>query len=183
MPGPLKRYEHDPEGKGRGGGLYWHRGRGEYSKYTMIVDRKVQAKNLPQKEHGYHHTGDVFARIWGAEKIARTRKLFGLQKATEELARIGKVSVPSIGLGLKGRGGRRTLAYYRPHTKEIRISFPRLTHAQFDPMGALFHEFGHHLTLEKGLVSQVQSPLELYRAEKLAESYEKLLPRMRRVWI
>jgi len=183
MPGPLKHYRRDPQGKGRGSGLYWHRGRGKFSKYTMVVDRKVQAKNPPQKEHGYHHTGDVFAGIWGAEKIAETRRLLGLQKAAEELARIGKVSVPPIRHGLKGGGGRGTLAYYRPRTEEIRVSFSRLKRANFDPMRALFHEFGHHLTIKKGLVRRTTSPSGLYKAEKLAQSYERLLPRMRRVWI
>jgi len=43
MPGPLKRYKRDPNGKGRGGGLYYHRGNGVYSKYSMGKDRKKKS--------------------------------------------------------------------------------------------------------------------------------------------
>lgn len=34
MPGRLEYFGTDPQGKGRGAGWYWHRGYGEYSKFT-----------------------------------------------------------------------------------------------------------------------------------------------------
>ena len=57
MPGPIKRYRKDPQGKGRGPGLYYHRGRGIYSKYSGKADKKVGSKRYAGKGD-YRHTND-----------------------------------------------------------------------------------------------------------------------------
>ena len=46
MVGSLKRYKHDPDGKHRGAGLYYHRGNGEHSKYS------------PSRDTAHKHTKD-----------------------------------------------------------------------------------------------------------------------------
>ena len=55
MPAPIKYYNRDPNGLGRGGGLYYRRGPqykgkryqgGYYSKYTQSIDRH-------RKSHGF----------------------------------------------------------------------------------------------------------------------------------
>jgi len=52
MVGPLKRYSRDPQGKGRGPGLYYHRGKGVYSKYSPWRDR-VHSGKKPGKRRDY----------------------------------------------------------------------------------------------------------------------------------
>ena len=44
MPGSLKYYRRDPNKKGRGTGLYYHRGNGVYSKYSQKRDKKKKSK-------------------------------------------------------------------------------------------------------------------------------------------
>ena len=64
MPSSLKFFRSDPNGKGRGRGIYYHRGHGVYSKYSVERDRKIKAKGyridkvgLPAKAKT-RHTGD-----------------------------------------------------------------------------------------------------------------------------
>lgn len=61
MPGPLKRFKRDPNGKGRGGGLYYHRGHGYWSKYSWGRDAKKKNRKgsrMVKKKPGYGHTLD-----------------------------------------------------------------------------------------------------------------------------
>jgi hypothetical protein len=44
MVGPLKYFKKDPEGKGRGAGYYYHRGKGRWSKYSRIKDQRHKGK-------------------------------------------------------------------------------------------------------------------------------------------
>ncbi len=61
MPGPKKRYKQDPDGKGRGGGLYYHRGKGKHSKYSRKRDAMristPKGKSRWVKKN-YSHTSD-----------------------------------------------------------------------------------------------------------------------------
>jgi len=52
MPGPIKRYRSDPNSKGRGGGLYYHRGKGVYSKYKATRDKY---HNAPKPRKAKNH--------------------------------------------------------------------------------------------------------------------------------
>ena len=61
---PLKFFRSDPNKKGRGRGVYYHRGKGIYSKYSIERDSKIKAKGyrtnkigLP-KNSSIRHTGD-----------------------------------------------------------------------------------------------------------------------------
>ena len=76
MPGPLQRFKSDPNSKGRGGGSYYHRGNGVYSKYSMARDKKHKGAKPGKKRmfkrnkigHGpKKHTHDN-------KKRSRTRK-------------------------------------------------------------------------------------------------------------
>ena len=44
MPASLKYFKKDPNGLGRGAGVYYHRGKGIYSKYSSERDKKIKAK-------------------------------------------------------------------------------------------------------------------------------------------
>ncbi|MHA1829043.1 MAG: hypothetical protein ACTSX6_10410 [Candidatus Heimdallarchaeaceae archaeon] len=44
MVGPLKYFSHDPNGKGRGSGYYYHRGNGYYSKWRRLKDQRHKGK-------------------------------------------------------------------------------------------------------------------------------------------
>ena len=44
MVGSLKMLKRDPNGKGRGAGRYYHRGKGIWSKYSVAADRKRVSK-------------------------------------------------------------------------------------------------------------------------------------------
>lgn len=66
MPSSLKHYSRDPEGKGRGPGMYYYRGhpKYKYSKYSETRDSKIKAKGsgvssvgLPKKSK-IKHTSD-----------------------------------------------------------------------------------------------------------------------------
>jgi len=64
MPSPLKPYKRDPNGKGRGEGLYYLRSGGYYSKYSVARDRKTKSKGYKTSKVGkprnskITHTGD-----------------------------------------------------------------------------------------------------------------------------
>jgi hypothetical protein len=81
MPGPLRFFSRDPNGKRRGAGHYYHRGNGVYSKKDDKRDRKYKAKGfkgLPKKIGSgvYRHTHDrsgAKARQMGLKR-PRTRK-------------------------------------------------------------------------------------------------------------
>lgn len=70
MVGPLKRYKRDPDGKGRGGGLYYHRGNDEHSKYNPSRDaragmnRQNARSNPSMKKRNHGHMSD-----WNLTKI------------------------------------------------------------------------------------------------------------------
>ncbi len=58
MVGPLKKLKRDPNGKGRGSGLYYHRGNGVFSKYSRKRDRAKRSKT-PITNRRYKHTGEL----------------------------------------------------------------------------------------------------------------------------
>ena len=72
MVSPLKYFKIDPNGLGRGPGVYYLRGKKYYSKYSSSRDAKIKAKNYKvhkigfsiNKKTGKHqgskiqHTGD-----------------------------------------------------------------------------------------------------------------------------
>jgi hypothetical protein len=59
MTGKLKYYKHDPNGKGRGAGFYYHRGNHEYSKYSAKRDAKISARHkMKSGNWRYMHTDD-----------------------------------------------------------------------------------------------------------------------------
>jgi len=64
MPGSLRYFKRDPNGQGRGPGVYYHRGKGVYSKYSIARDKKIKAKGykvspvgIPKKSK-IKHAGD-----------------------------------------------------------------------------------------------------------------------------
>jgi len=67
LPGKLEHYKKDPEGKGRGAGLYFHRGKGVYSKYSEHGDlikihplrKKRRTKKQRKKWQHLEDTRDV----------------------------------------------------------------------------------------------------------------------------
>ncbi len=64
MPSPLKEYKKDPNGNGRGKGLYYLRSDGYFSKYSIARDKRTKAKGYKQSKVGrpknstITHTGD-----------------------------------------------------------------------------------------------------------------------------
>lgn len=75
MPGPLIKHKEDPQGLGRGPGEYWHRGKGQYSKYSMARDmmriskiRKYPAKNAKYRRR-YRHLEDTKLVMRGGKVI------------------------------------------------------------------------------------------------------------------
>lgn len=52
MPSPLKFFKTDPNGQGRGRGVYYHRGKGVYSKYSIERDAKIKAKGFKKNKVG-----------------------------------------------------------------------------------------------------------------------------------
>lgn len=58
MVGPLQKRKRDPNGKGRGSGLYYHRGNGVFSKYSEKRDRARRSKTSITKRQ-YKHTGEL----------------------------------------------------------------------------------------------------------------------------
>ena len=64
MPGPLRYHAKDPNGKRRGPGYYYHRGRGIYSRKDDSRDKRYKAqgfRGLPGKIGSgvYRHTHDI----------------------------------------------------------------------------------------------------------------------------
>jgi len=71
MPSRLTKFNTDPQKKGRGAGLYYHRGKGIYSKYdpdrdSLIVAKgyKVDKIGFPVKSKG-RHLSDGKLKNWG----------------------------------------------------------------------------------------------------------------------
>jgi hypothetical protein len=64
MVSPLRFFKKDPNGTGRGRGVYYLRGKGIYSKYSIERDRKIKAKGYSKSKTGLPkassilHTGD-----------------------------------------------------------------------------------------------------------------------------
>ena len=64
MPSSLKYFKRDPNGNGRGAGIYYHRGHGIYSKYSIERNKKIKAKGWRTNKVGTPfksallHTGD-----------------------------------------------------------------------------------------------------------------------------
>jgi hypothetical protein len=63
MVGPLKRLRRDPNNKGRGAGLYYHRGHGYYSKYSQKRDKRKHSRTIV-KNIRMRHTGELSKRTW-----------------------------------------------------------------------------------------------------------------------
>ena len=87
MVGPLKYFDRDPEGKGRGPGLYYHRGKGRWSKYSAWRDRKHsetkrQRKRKKKQDYvkglvgkgPYRHTHDKSYDAPGTKKKRKRKK-------------------------------------------------------------------------------------------------------------
>ncbi len=81
MVGGLKYYKHDPNGRGRGAGFYYHRGNGIYSLYSQERDAKQNSSTKIKKGNWrYMHTGDGTYRdpksykkdAYRATKLVRT---------------------------------------------------------------------------------------------------------------
>jgi hypothetical protein len=66
MVGGLKRYKRDPNGKGRGAGLYYHRGNGVYSKRDLRQDyaRKAKTRNKVRSNRHTHDLNKKSKRGW-----------------------------------------------------------------------------------------------------------------------
>ena len=74
MPSRLIRFNTDPQKKGRGAGVYYHRGKGIYSKYDPERDALIKASGykidkigIPSKSKG-RHLGDGKLKSWGIFK-------------------------------------------------------------------------------------------------------------------
>ena len=52
MPGSLRYFRSDPNKQGRGRGVYYHRGKGVYSKYSLARDAKIKAKGFKVNKVG-----------------------------------------------------------------------------------------------------------------------------------
>jgi hypothetical protein len=63
MVGPIKRLKNDPNRRGRGAGLYYHRGNGYYSKYSGMSDKHKHSKTIV-KRRDMRHTGELSKRTW-----------------------------------------------------------------------------------------------------------------------
>jgi hypothetical protein len=57
MPTTLKYYKRDPNGLKRGEGLYYHRGKGYHSKYSLGRDKKIKAKGYRTNKTGISPSG------------------------------------------------------------------------------------------------------------------------------
>jgi len=58
VPGPIVHRETDPQGKGRGSGLYYYRGKGEWSKYNTFRDAIIDRGPYKIGGGDYRHTND-----------------------------------------------------------------------------------------------------------------------------
>jgi len=63
MVGQLEKFKRDPNGKGRGAGMYYHRGNGVYSKYSPHRDAVIRTpvtkvRKIAHSERVEPHKGD-----------------------------------------------------------------------------------------------------------------------------
>lgn len=63
MVGRLQYFAHDPNGKSRGAGHYWHRGNGVYSKQSDVIDgaqwhKRKKVRNVKKAEEEVPHKHD-----------------------------------------------------------------------------------------------------------------------------
>ena len=72
MPSRLVKWNKDPQGIGRGPGVYYHRGKGKYSKYNPERDAMIEAKGfkvnkigIPSKSKGRHLSDGKLNEAWG----------------------------------------------------------------------------------------------------------------------
>jgi len=76
LPGKLEYYKKDPEGKGRGAGKYFHRGKGVYSKYSEDSDivkiHKLRKKRRTKKQRQkWQHLEDTREVRRGGKVVGR----------------------------------------------------------------------------------------------------------------
>jgi len=65
MPGPLEKHTKDPNEKGRGAGFYYHRGKGEYSKYNVGRDKNYKHNKPRGVKRKRKSTHDTKPGNWG----------------------------------------------------------------------------------------------------------------------
>ena len=72
MPSRLIRWKTDPQKNGRGPGLYYHRGKGIYSKYSPDRDakilktgHKIDKIGIPSRSKGRHLSDGNLDEAWG----------------------------------------------------------------------------------------------------------------------
>jgi len=197
MTGRLRRYKRDPQGKGRGAGTYYHRGKGVYSKYSARRDKKIIATRTPQARHGYHHTGDVWAAIRQAILRGKATGLWEqpVRITIKELSRITQIPEPKLELWrrVKRRGRRITKGEYAPKGYGGRVVASIAVAKHFDvkitkdishqltgtPVRTAFHEFGHHIHFAKRQPfapdpTEQYLPWEDRPMEQLAMKFESL---------
>ena len=63
MPANLRFYNRDPNGLGRGRGVYYHRGHGYWSKYDVGRDAKIQARGCRTHKTGLSKTTGKASKI------------------------------------------------------------------------------------------------------------------------
>jgi len=68
---PIKRFKKDPNGLGRGDGIYYHRGNGYYSQYSRTRDANKKSKGyetdkvgVPVKARFPHVTDGLISKYW-----------------------------------------------------------------------------------------------------------------------
>ena len=74
MVGPLKRFRRDPNRKGRGAGLYYHRGKGYYSKWGAKLDRKRGGKVGAGRYRQTHDAAGVRTARLGKKRHSRRKR-------------------------------------------------------------------------------------------------------------
>jgi len=55
----LQFFSYDPNGLGRGRGVYYHRGHGVYSKYSIQRDKKIKAKHYEESRIGLPKSSNI----------------------------------------------------------------------------------------------------------------------------
>ena len=66
MPTPIKFFKDDPNKKGRGPGIYYHRGHGYYSQYSIARDKARKSEGWEEDKVGlprdtrYPHISDGY---------------------------------------------------------------------------------------------------------------------------
>jgi len=74
MVGIAKKMKRDPNGLGRGTGMYYHRGNGYYSKTTKPLDRKISAKTKIKNVNLRGHMGDKYPKRSNAKGFSKRMK-------------------------------------------------------------------------------------------------------------